>query len=69
MDLKLNYLSPVTDETLVATGRCLRAGGTLSYAEARVTDANGRLMAHGASTLLIMRGKGLDIPAPKFLDG
>lgn len=69
IDLKLNYLNPVTDEFLAATGRCLRAGRTISYAEATVTDANGRLVAHGTSTLLTMRGKGLAVAAPKFMNG
>ena len=68
IDLKLNYLSPVADGTLTATGRCIRAGRSLSYAEAGVTDADGKLVAHGTSTLKALPGKGLDFKVNKFLD-
>jgi uncharacterized protein (TIGR00369 family) len=68
IDLKLNYLKPVVDGTLTATGRCLRAGRSLSYAEASVTDADGNLVAHGTSTLKALSGKGLDFKVCKFLD-
>jgi len=68
IDLKLNYLKPVTDGTLIATGRCIRAGRSLSYAEAGVTDADGKLVAHGTSTLMALPGKGLVFEVNKFLD-
>ena len=67
IDLKLNYLEPVVSGRLYADGRCLRAGRSLSYAEARVTDADGRLVAHGTSTLKVLAGKGLVLKAKKFL--
>lgn len=67
VDLKLNYLKPVADGTLVATGRCIRAGRSLSYAEAEVADADGQLVAHGTSTLMALPGKGLDSKVSKFL--
>lgn len=68
IDLKLNYLEPVADGTLTATGRCIRAGRSLSYAEAGVTDADGKLVAHGTSTLKALPGKGLSFKVNKFLD-
>lgn len=68
IDLKLNYLKPVTDGTLTTTGRCIRAGRSLSYAEAGVTDADGKLVAHGTSTLMALPGKGLAFKMKKFLD-
>jgi uncharacterized protein (TIGR00369 family) len=64
VDLKLNYLKPV-----VAEGRCLRAGRTISYAECSVTGPGGALLAHGTSTLMALPGQGLSLPYPKFLDG
>lgn len=67
VDLKLNYLKPVTDGALTATGRCIRAGRSLSYAEAGVTDAAGQLVAHGTSTLMALPGKGLNLKVSKFL--
>ncbi|BBO70325.1 hypothetical protein DSCA_42550 [Desulfosarcina alkanivorans] len=67
VDLKLNYLKPVTEGVLTAAGRCIRAGRSLSYAEAGVTDADGTLVAHGTSTLMTLPGKGLSLNEPKFL--
>jgi len=67
VDLKLNYLKAVSSGTLVAEGRCLRAGRSISYAEAAVRDERGELVAHGTSTLMGLPGKGLDIPHSKFL--
>jgi uncharacterized protein (TIGR00369 family) len=68
IDLKLNYLKPVASGMLTATGRCIRAGRSLSYAEAKVTDADGKLVAHGTSTLMALPGKGLALKVNKFLD-
>lgn len=68
VDLKLNYLKPVTAGTLVATGRCLRPGRTVSYAESSVVDARGELVAHGTSTLMTLPGKGFAFGIPKLLE-
>ena len=68
VDLKLNYLRPVNQGTLIAEGRCLRSGRTISYAEAGVTDEDGRLVAHGTSTLMALPGNNpLDVGVRKFL--
>ncbi len=67
VDLKLNYLRSLGAGTMVATGHCLKSGRTLSYAEAKVTDAQGTLLAHGTSTLMSMPGNGIDLGIPKFL--
>lgn len=66
VDIKLNYLSSVKEGVLKAEGRTIRSGKTLSYAEARVIGDDGRLLAHGTSTLMIMPGKGLHIELDKF---
>jgi uncharacterized protein (TIGR00369 family) len=68
VDLKLNYLRPVNGGLLIAEGRCLRAGRTISYAEAYVKSGDGRLIAHGSSTLMALPGKGLDLGVTKFLE-
>jgi uncharacterized protein (TIGR00369 family) len=68
IDLKLNYLKPVVSGRLTALGRAIRSGKSISYAEARVLDGGGALLAHGTSTLMTLPGKGLEISAPKFLD-
>jgi uncharacterized protein (TIGR00369 family) len=67
VDLKLNYLQAVSSGRLVAEGRSIRSGRTLSYTEARVIDETGSLVAHGASTLMNLPGKGISLAAPKFL--
>lgn len=67
VDLKLNYLKAVSGGTLVAEGRCLRAGRQLSYTEASVRDARGELVAHGTSTLMALPGKGLQLGVAKFI--
>lgn len=70
VDLKLNYLAPAMSGRLIARGHQIKHGKTLGYAEARVTDENSKVLAHGTSTLMIMPGKGItaDPPLPaKFL--
>lgn len=67
IDLKLNYLKPVADGRLTAEGRAIRSGKSISYAEARVLDSAGELVAHGTSTLMTLPGKGLKMKAAKFL--
>lgn len=69
IDLKLNYLQPVTGGRLTADGRCLRPGRTISYAEAHVYDENGTLLVHGTSTLMALPGRGIDVGVRKFLAG
>jgi uncharacterized protein (TIGR00369 family) len=61
VDLKLNYLAPAISGKAIAEGRQIKLGKTLGYAEAKVTDVTGKLLAHGTSTLMILPGK---TPAP-----
>jgi uncharacterized protein (TIGR00369 family) len=69
VDLKMNYLEAVPKgaRRLIAEGRCLRPGRSLSYAEASVRDEQGRLVAHGTSTVMNLPGRGLSVDLPKFL--
>lgn len=67
LDLKLNYIQSVAKGRLVATGRCLRAGRTISYAEAHVRADDDTLIAHGTSTLMTLAGKGISLGPPKFV--
>ena len=70
VDVKVNYLEavPKSARRLIAEGRVLRPGRSLSYAEASVRDEDGRLVAHGTSTVMNLPGKGLSVDLPKFLD-
>ncbi len=66
VDLKLNYLAPAVSGKLIAKGRRIKLGKTLGYAEAEVTAENGKILAHGTSTLILLAGQGLtsDPPLP-----
>ncbi|MCF8114372.1 MAG: PaaI family thioesterase [Desulfotignum sp.] len=66
IDLKLNYLLPVVEGSLVAKGFCIRPGRSVSYAEAKVFNGQGKLVAHGTSGLMALPGKGIDLGIPKF---
>ena len=57
VDLAIKFLRPVTRETgrIVATATVLNAGKRTALAEARLTDAAGKLLAHATSTCLILR--------------
>ena len=70
VDLKVSYLEAVPKDArrLVAEGRCLRPGRSLNYVEASVRDEQGRLVAHGTSTVMNLPGKGLSVGIPKFLN-
>ena len=71
VDLKLNYLAPASSGKLIAKGRQIKLGKTLGYAEAEVLYQNGKILAHGTSTLIILPGKAVkaDSPLPpKFLE-
>lgn len=71
VDLKVNYLAPAVSGILTARGRRIRLGKTLGLADAEVTDEDGKIIAHGTSTLMLMPHLGLlaapSLP-PKFLD-
>ena len=67
IDLKLNYLLPVTQGQLTVEGKCIKAGRSLSYTQASVYDPQGKLCAHGTSTLMTLPGKGKVMTHPKFV--
>jgi uncharacterized protein (TIGR00369 family) len=71
VDLKLNYLAPGVSGKLIASGRQIKVGRTLGYAEAQVVNQDEKILAHGTSTVIILPGKALkaDPPLPpKFID-
>jgi uncharacterized protein (TIGR00369 family) len=71
VDLKLNYLAPAVSGKLIAGGRQIKVGRTLGYAEAQVADQQGKVLAHGTSTVIILPGKAIkaDPPLPpKFME-
>ena len=57
LELKVNYLRPVWDATLTATGRVVSGGSTVGVVECDVHDEDGRLVARLSSTCLTLRGE------------
>lgn len=57
VETKVNFVRAITPETgrVRAEGRVVSQGRTIITAEAKLTDARGKLLAHGQSTLLVMR--------------
>lgn len=66
VNLNLNYLAPARVEALRCTGTLIKAGKTLSYAEADVRGEDGRLVAHGTSTLMRLPGFGVKLGIPMW---
>ena len=56
VEVKLNYLAPAKGGAMIAEGRCLKLGKTLALGEATVSDQDGRLLAHGTATLMVLPG-------------
>lgn len=57
LETKANFVRPILADTgvLRAEGRVLSQGRTILTAEAKITDARGKLYAHGTSTCMIIR--------------
>jgi uncharacterized protein (TIGR00369 family) len=57
LETKANFVRPIKFDTgtLRAEGRVLAQGRTIITSEGKVTDAQGRLYAHGTSTCMIQR--------------
>jgi uncharacterized protein (TIGR00369 family) len=58
LEFKISLVRPITPETGVisAEGIVLSRGRRVGAAEGRITDGNGRLLAHGTTTCLIFEG-------------
>src|ERR1700704_2642049 len=55
LEFKISLIRPITPETglIQAVGIVLNRGRRIGIAEGRITDSNGRLLAHGTTTCLI----------------
>ena len=58
LEFKISLVRPITTETgpIRAEGIVLNRGRRVGTAEGRITDGNGRLLAHGTTTCLIFEG-------------
>jgi uncharacterized protein (TIGR00369 family) len=57
LELKINYLRPVWNARLQATGRVVQRGRTVGLVECDVRDEEQRLVARATSTCLTLRGE------------
>ena len=56
VEMKLNYLAPVTNGRITARGRRIKTGRTIALAESQIENEEGRLLAHGMVTLMTVPG-------------
>jgi uncharacterized protein (TIGR00369 family) len=71
VELKLNYLAPLSAGRMVASGKCLRVGKTLCLGEASILNEEGTLLAHGTSTMMILKDlkiQGVSDGPSKYMD-
>ena len=54
VEIKANFLAPVQKGKLVVKGRCIKIGRSLALGEAYVNSAEGNLIAHGTTTMMIV---------------
>ncbi len=57
IDLKVDFLAPVTGKKVLVHGRTIKTGKSIYLTEARMLDAEGRILAHGTSKLMVTRNK------------
>ncbi len=57
VQLDVHYLAPGSPGRVTATGRTVRVGSQIAYAEADVRDSRGKLIARATSTLAIMNDR------------
>jgi uncharacterized protein (TIGR00369 family) len=56
LELKINFLRPVWNDRLIASGRVIQRGKTVGLVECTVTNSKGDRVAHSTSTCLTLRG-------------
>src|SRR5262249_49087242 len=57
IELKINFLKPVWEAKLRATGRLVKAGKSLGLLECDVTDEGDTLVARASATCMTLRGE------------
>ena len=57
IELTVHYLSPARTGYLIGKGKAVRAGGRVSYGEAEVFSDDGRLLAKGSATFLVVQAR------------
>jgi acyl-CoA thioesterase len=54
LDLNVSYIGAAAGETIFVEGKILRRGRSVAFGEATVTDGDGKLVAVGRATYLIL---------------
>ena len=57
LELKINFLKPIWNARLRATGQVVKQGRTVGMVECDVTDEKGSLVARASSTCMTLRGE------------
>jgi uncharacterized protein (TIGR00369 family) len=57
IELDVHYLSPARTGALIGRGRAVRVGGRVSYGEADVFGDDGKLLAKGTATFLVVQAR------------
>ncbi|MCY1002328.1 PaaI family thioesterase [Myxococcus sp. MISCRS1] len=60
LELHVNMVRAISQDTgkLTCTGEVIHVGGRVATAQARLTDASGKLYAHGTTTCMVFRPAG-----------
>ena len=70
VEMKINFLAPLSAGRMVARGRGIRTGKTLCLADASIHNEKGTLLAHGTATMMILKDLKIQGPSawpPKYL--
>jgi uncharacterized protein (TIGR00369 family) len=54
LDLNVSFIGAASDGEIFAEGRIIRRGRTIAFGEATITDGQGRLVAVGRATYMIL---------------
>lgn len=55
VDLRINYLKPVTAGKLIASSKIIKRGKRLGYMECEIVNEQGKLVAKASSTCIIQK--------------
>jgi len=55
IDLKIDYLAPISDGVITTKGRSIKMGKSMCLAEATATDKDGKWLAHGTSKMMVTK--------------
>ncbi len=56
IDLKVDYLAPVSGGKMIVKGRRIKLGKTMCLAEATAFDQTDKWLAHGTSKMMVVQG-------------